>query len=74
MALQSEVRDPSGPHGRENSWGLAQIWLDKRGHPEVSRAQAIDPEFAVDWAGKEFAAGKEHEFHCYDKEKAKGWK
>ena len=67
MAIQSQVPDPHGPGGHENSWGLAQIWLDPGGHPEITKAQATDPAFAIDFAGKLFATGQEKQFHCYTK-------
>lgn len=35
---------------RENSWGLVQINLDA--HKDVTRDQATDPKFAIDWMGK----------------------
>lgn len=74
VAIQSSVPDPTGPNGHENSWGLAQIWLDPGGHPEVTKDEAIDPAFAIDFAGKLFSQGQERQFHCYAKEKANGWK
>lgn len=63
VALQSEVPDMKGPDGRENSWGLAQIDLDF--HPDISKTQAQDPVFAVDYMAKEFAAGQAAHWHCY---------
>lgn len=74
VAIQSEWPDKNGPNGRENSWGIAQIWLDPQGHPEVSREEAQDPAFAADFAAKLFATGGEHQFHCYDLMAARGWK
>lgn len=60
---QSEYPDASGPNGREDSWGVAQIHLPD--HPDVSREQAQDITFAVDWAAKEFAAGRATQWTCY---------
>ena len=37
---------------RENSWGIFQISLDF--HPEITRAQAMDEDFAIEWAAKNF--------------------
>ena len=37
---------------REDSWGLAQIHLPS--HPSVSREQAMDEEFAIEWMAKNF--------------------
>lgn len=64
--------DPDGVNGRENSWGLAQIDLDY--HSEVSKQLAIDPAFAIDFAGRYFSEGKESQFHCYNKEQKADWK
>lgn len=74
ISIQSSVPDSTGPNGRENSWGLAQIWLDPKGHPEVTKQEAIDPAFAIDFAGRLFASGQQHQFHCYAKEAARDWK
>lgn len=35
---------------REDSWGIYQIHLPD--HPSVSREQAMDIDFAIDWAGQ----------------------
>mgnify|MGYP003403430693 FL=1 len=48
---------------REDSWGIAQINL--YWHPEVSKAQALDPEFAIDFMAKRFKAGKASEWTCW---------
>lgn len=37
---------------REDSWGLAQINLHY--HPSVSRLQALDQDFAIEWMAKHF--------------------
>jgi len=39
---------------RENSWGLVQIFLDVN---DITKAQAIDPYFAIDFAIEETAKG-----------------
>jgi hypothetical protein len=54
-AFQSEVIDPNGPNGRENSWGCAQIHLTH--NPHVTKEEALDPYFAVSFAAKHFASG-----------------
>lgn len=54
-AEQSFVPDPTGPNGRENSWGCAQIYLPS--HPTVTREMALDDYFAVSFAAKHFASG-----------------
>lgn len=37
---------------REDSWGIAQIHLPS--HPDVSREEAMNEEFAIDWMAKHF--------------------
>lgn len=48
---------------RENSWGLAQIHLDS--HPTVTKKQAIDPKFAIDFMAKHFANGDKWMWTCW---------
>lgn len=50
------------PNGRENSWGLAQIYLPA--HQDVTREQALDPRFALQWMAKEFSKGNQHLWSC----------
>lgn len=50
--------------GRELSFGLVQIHLPD--HPDITKAQAEDPEFALDWAAKVWSKGGEHQWSCYD--------
>lgn len=38
------------PYGREKSFGLAQIHLPA--HPNVTKEEATDPQFAIDFLGK----------------------
>lgn len=64
-SAQSGYLDPSGPNGRENSWGIAQINLDA--HPEVTRAEATDPAWALDWMARQWAAGDARLWTCYRK-------
>ena len=45
------------------SFGLAQI--NMRWHPEVSEAQALDPDFAVPWMVIQFVKGKQREWTCW---------
>lgn len=54
-ATQSQVPDPTGPNGLEDSWGCAQIHLPS--HKTITREQALDDYFAVDFAAKAFANG-----------------
>lgn len=71
VAMQSRIPNASGPNGYEDSWGVAQIHLPD--HPDITRAEAQDPIFAISWAAKEFAAGRATEWTEYRKEVADGW-
>ena len=50
--IQSTAKDKTGPNGYEDSWGISQIHLPS--HPEVSRAEAMDEHFAIEWMAKNF--------------------
>lgn len=50
---QSHYPDTSGPNGKEDSWGVFQIHLPD--HPDVTRDQALDWKFNVEWAMKTMA-------------------
>lgn len=60
---QSYVVAIDGPNGREDSWGIAQIHLPS--HPEITRDQALDPAFALDFAARRFAQGHASDWTCY---------
>lgn len=47
---------------REQSYGLAQIHLPA--HPHITKEQAIDPEFAVEFLAKNLANGKAGMWTC----------
>lgn len=51
--IQSQYKDPTGPNGREDSWGIFQIHLPA--HKEVTHAEAIDPAFNIEWSMKEMS-------------------
>ena len=46
-----------------NSHGIAQIFL--RYHPTVSKAEAQDPKFAIQWTAKKFSEGRAHLWTCW---------
>jgi len=48
---------------REDSWGAVQINL--YWNPEVTREQAEDPEFAIEWMAKKWSTGKAHLWSCW---------
>lgn len=61
--IQSFVPSPHGPNGREDSWGLSQIHLPS--HPDITRAQAQDPRFAVEFMAQEFAKDNAWKWACW---------
>lgn len=50
---------------REQSYGLVMIHLPA--HPNITKAQAINPEFAIDFLAKNLALGKGAMWTCYPK-------
>lgn len=54
---------PSAVGDKGTSYGVAQIHLPA--HPEITKQQALDPEFAIGWAAKQFSQGKERMWSCY---------
>ena len=50
-----------GDHG--HSFGLSQIHLPS--NPTVTKEQALDPEFAIDFLAKNLSQGKGNKWTCY---------
>lgn len=50
---------------REDSWGLAQIHLPS--HPNITKAQAQDPEFSINFIAKEMSEGRAWKWSCWRK-------
>lgn len=50
-----------GDHG--HSIGIAQINLPS--HPDITRSEALNPVWAVDWSGQQFASGNASQWTCY---------
>lgn len=50
---------------QELSFGLVQIHLPS--HPHITKAQAIDPVFAVEFMAKAFSTGQQSMWTCYTK-------
>jgi hypothetical protein len=42
---------------------VAQIHLPA--HPEITLEDAFDPEWAIDWAAREFAEGRQLNWSCW---------
>jgi len=47
------------------SFGLVQIFLPA--HPNITKEQALDPDFAIDFLGKKLSEGEGHIWTCYRK-------
>ena len=45
------------------SFGVAQIHLPS--HPNITKEQALDPLWAIDWTAQQFKAGKAKMWTCY---------
>ena len=45
------------------SFGVAQIHLPS--HKDVSKEEALNPFFAINWTASEFAAGRQKQWTCY---------
>lgn len=54
---QSTVKNPRGPNGREDSWGVCQIHLPD--HPAITWEEAMDPTWCVPWSAHEFKKGRQ---------------
>ena len=54
-----------GLSGYEQSYGIAQIHLPD--HPSVTKEEAINPEFAIEFMAKNFAQGKQKMWMGYEK-------
>lgn len=52
---------------QEESFGLAQIYLPA--HPNVTKEQALDPEFSIKFIVDKFAEGKAYLWTCWRKTK-----
>lgn len=50
-----------GDHG--TSFGLVQIHLPA--HPEITKEQALDPAFSINYLKRELAAGHASQWSCY---------
>lgn len=62
--LSCESRlSPSAIGDQGRSYGIAQIFLPA--HPSISKEEALDPDFAIRFAAKEFADGNASSWTCY---------
>lgn len=63
IARQSVIPSKKGYNGYEDSWGIAQIHLPA--HPDISREEAMNDEFAIGWMMREFSRGNQRIWSCY---------
>jgi hypothetical protein len=61
--IQSQHKDPSGPNGQEDSWGLVQINLPA--HPSITREQAQNWKFSLEFMKQNFEAGNQSMWTCW---------
>jgi hypothetical protein len=59
--LDPHAKNLGDSHG--GSYGIAQI--NAGSHPNISRAQMLDPVFSVNWAAREFSEGHQHLWSCF---------
>lgn len=55
--------NPSAVGDADRSFGVAQVYLPA--HPEITKAEALDPDFALDWSAREFSEGHQNMWTCY---------
>lgn len=55
--------DKSAVGDKGTSYGVAQIHLPA--HPEVSKEEALNPWFAIDWAAYQFSIGNQNIWTCH---------
>lgn len=53
----------NGPNGREDSWGICQIHLPS--HPSISKEQALDPRWCIEWSAQQFQLGNARMWTVY---------
>ncbi len=62
QSIQSGIVDARTGR-RELSFGVAQIFLPA--HKDITKEQALDPKFSIDWAVSEFLAGRQLQWTCF---------
>lgn len=63
QSVQSRMIDKYGI--REDSWGVSQIHLPA--HPDISKAEAMDEDFAIEYMAREFGNGNAKQWMCFSK-------
>ena len=64
LACESRF-NPDSIGDKGTSFGLAQIHLPA--HPEITRQEALDPLWSIDWAAKQFSEGHASMWSCFNK-------
>lgn len=77
LSGQSQVPNPAGPNGQENSWGVAQFNLPSDlktadGRP-IDFSVATDPRQAISAAAYNFSLGKQGRWSCWRLGEKRGW-
>lgn len=67
--VQSAYKTPSNE--LEDSWGLVQINLEE--NPTVTKQEALDPEFALQFMAKEWVDGNASHWTAYRKQASADW-
>lgn len=60
-SIQSQYKDKKGR--QEQSYGIAQINLPH--NPNVTKAQALDPDYSLDFMARAFSEGNARRWSCY---------
>lgn len=60
---RADARGDFDTHATPTSFGVAQIHLPA--HPDITREQALDPLWSIDWTARQFKAGRQHMWSCY---------
>lgn len=62
LACESSLNPKAvGDHG--HSFGIAQIYLPA--HKNITKAQALDPEFSIEFMANMFSTGHQHLWTCW---------
>jgi len=56
-------------YGQELSFGVAQIHLPS--HPTITKEQAINPLFSLNWMAEQWSQGNQWMWSCYNQKYAK---
>lgn len=57
--------DASVVGDKGTSFGVAQLHLPA--HPDITKKQALDPLWSINWAAQQFAQGHQHLWSCFNK-------